>query len=72
MSESVYDRPQPQTERALFSLVQEHLREYSADGSSNTGEHSTSDRFRVLERGILERWSDQVRSSIFREDKDEL
>lgn len=68
LPESSYDRPTPQLERALYTLVQEHLSEYdsaSTDDDSNISDHATSERFKGLEKELLQGWADKVKSSIF-------
>lgn len=77
LPESSYDRPNVQSERALYSLVQEHLQDYEREGDmgeegESKSEHATSTRFKELEKNILLNWSAKVRSSIFGEEKDEL
>jgi hypothetical protein len=77
LSEHAYDRPNTQSERALFDLVQTHIQDYEAkaiegESEGEGGGHVTSSRFKELERAILESWSAKVRSSIFGDEKEEL
>ena len=69
LSEKYYERPTSRTEMALYELVQDHIQEYEEDGNTD---HAVSKMFKNLEREILLKWSDNVRSSIFGENKEEL
>lgn len=72
LSENSYERPHPDSEKALFRLVQEHIADYDSVSITSTDEHATSTRFKKLEVDILKNWIEKVRSSIFGDDKDEL
>lgn len=69
LSENAYDRPHAESERALYRLVQDHIKEYDID---SVDEHVTSNRFKSLEKEILKNWASNVRSSIFGDEKEEL
>lgn len=63
LSESSYDHPNTHTQRALFDLVQDHIKEYHVE--SPLDDHEVSKKFKSLEYQILLGWSENVKSSIF-------